>query len=51
MDERFRGTSGLPPDLTPEQLANAPVLASRDLLLIDELTEEEDRAFAAALEE
>jgi hypothetical protein len=39
----------LPSDLTDEQLAAAPVLASADTLLIEELSEEEDEAFAAAL--
>ena len=43
------GTSRLPSDLTDEQLAAAPVLASADTLLIEELSEEEDGAFAAAL--
>jgi hypothetical protein len=41
------GTSSLPRDLTPEELAAAPVLASVDALLIDDLSE--DEAFAAAL--
>ncbi len=36
-------------DLTDEQLASAPILESVDVLLIDELTEDEDEAFAAAL--
>jgi hypothetical protein len=39
----------LPSDLTDEQLAAAPVLASADTLFIEELSEEEDEAFAAAL--
>jgi hypothetical protein len=43
------GTSLLPRDLTDDELAAAPVLASLDALLIDELTVEEDDAFAAAL--
>jgi hypothetical protein len=43
------GTAWLPPDLTEEQLAAAPVLASVDALVIEELTEDEDDAFAAAL--
>ena len=43
------GTSSLPRDLTPEELAAAPVLASVDALLIDDLSEDEDEAFAAAL--
>lgn len=43
------GTALLPSDLTDEQLAAAPVLASVDALLIEELSEDEDEAFAAAL--
>lgn len=42
------GTALLPSDLTDEQLAAAPVLASVDALLIEELSE--DEAFAAALD-
>jgi hypothetical protein len=44
-----RGPGLLPSDLTDEQLAAAPVLASIDALLIEELSEDEDEAFAAAL--
>ncbi|MFN8038704.1 MAG: hypothetical protein U0Q07_05775 [Acidimicrobiales bacterium] len=47
-----RGSQGadlLPRDLTDEELAAAPVLVSLDALLIDELTDDEDDAFAAAL--
>ena len=46
------GTSLLPRDLTEDQLelAEAPVLASVDTLLIEELSEDEDDAFAAALD-
>lgn len=44
------GTALLPSDLTDEQLAAAPVLASIDALLIEELSEDEDEAFAAALD-
>ncbi len=40
----------LPADLTPDQLASAPVIASLDTLLIDDLTDDEDDAFAAALD-
>ena len=36
--------------LTQEQLAAAPVVASLDTLLIDDLTDDEDDAFAAALD-
>ncbi len=39
----------LPSDLTEEQLAAAPVLTSVDALLIEELSVDEDDAFAAAL--
>lgn len=45
-----RGTLLLPPDLTEDQLANAPILASIDTLLIEELSQDEDDAFAAALD-
>ena len=44
------GTSLLPADLTGDQLDAAPVLDSIDSLLIEELSEDEDDAFAAALE-
>ena len=44
-----RGTSLLPRDLTPAQLKSAPVLASVDSLVIDDLTDEEHEAFLAAL--
>ncbi len=47
--ESQRGTKLLPRDLTDEDLKAAPVLASIDSLLIDDLTEDEDDAFAAAL--
>jgi hypothetical protein len=43
------GADLLPRDLTDEELAAAPVLASLDALLIDELTDDEDDVFAAAL--
>ena len=36
-------------DLTPEQLSAAPALVSLDVLLIDDLSDDEDEAFAAAL--
>jgi hypothetical protein len=48
-DEAPHGTALLPRDLTEEQLAAAPVLASLDDLLIDGLAQDEDDAFAAAL--
>ena len=44
------GTSLLPSDLTDGQLAAVPVLDSVDSLLIEDLSEDEDDAFAAALE-
>lgn len=44
-----RGTSQLPRDLTADELAAAPVLVTIDALLIDDLSEDEDNAFAAAL--
>lgn len=43
------GADLLPRDLTEDDLAAAPVLVSLDALLIDELTDDEDDAFAAAL--
>ena len=49
-DGTARGTSLLPADLTPDQLASAPLIASLDTLLIDDLTDDEDDAFAAALD-
>jgi hypothetical protein len=39
----------LPRDLTADELTSAPVLASIDTLLIDDLSDEEDDAFAAAV--
>lgn len=39
----------LPRDLTAEELAAAPVLGSIDALLIDDLSDDEDDAFAAAV--
>ena len=43
------GLALLPRDLTPEELDAAPVLWSLDQLVIEDLTEAEDDAFAAAL--
>jgi hypothetical protein len=40
----------LPADLTDDQLDAAPLLDSIDSLLIEGLSEDEDDAFAAALE-
>lgn len=48
-DDAPHGTSLLPRDLTEHQLAAAPVLASIDSLLIEELSEAEDDAFAPAI--
>lgn len=47
--EAPHGTSLLPADLTDDQLDAAPVIDSIDSLLIEELSEDEDDAFAAAL--
>lgn len=44
-----RGASLLPRDLTPAQLKAAPVLASVDSLIIDDLTDAEFNAFVSAL--
>ena len=44
------GTDLLPADLTEEQLDAAPVLASVESLLIENLTDSEVDDFAAALE-
>ena len=41
------GTGVPPSDLTEDQLAAAPVMASIDALLIDGLDGDEDEAFAA----
>ena len=46
---RPHGIDLLPRDLTPAELADVPVLASVDDLLIDDVTDDEDDAFAAAL--
>lgn len=49
-DGTGRGTTVLPDDLTQDQLASAPALKSLDTLLVDDLTDDEDDAFAAALD-
>jgi len=36
-------------DLTPAELSSTPVLGSVDTLLIDDLTDDEDDAFASAI--
>jgi hypothetical protein len=43
------GTSLLPRDLSADELTAAPTLATADVLLIEDLTDAEDEAFAAAL--
>ncbi|MHB1445420.1 MAG: hypothetical protein ACYCZV_07170 [Acidimicrobiales bacterium] len=50
-DEDPQGTALLASDLSEEQLRTAPVLASINSLLVEELSESEseDDAFAAAL--
>ena len=48
-DEVPQGLALLPGDLTDEQLQAAPVMTSIDALLIEDLDEDEDEAFAAAL--
>lgn len=50
-DETAGGTALLPADLTADQLASAPEISSADDLLIDDLTDVEDDAFAAAIHE
>jgi len=45
-----KGVELLPADLTNDQLDNALVMTSPDVLLIDDLSDDEDRAFAAALD-
>jgi hypothetical protein len=49
-DQAPHGTGLLPSDLSEDQLAAAPVLTSIDTLLIEDLSEDEDDAFAAAVE-
>ncbi len=48
-DDGPRGTGLLRRDLSHEELEAAPVLASLNVLLIDDLTADEDDRFAAAL--
>lgn len=50
-DDRPHGTGLLPRPLTPAEKSNAPVLASLDALVIDDLTDEEYDRFLAALAE
>src|SRR5262249_22752789 len=49
-DQAPHGIALLPRDLTEDQLAAAPVLTSIDTLLIEELSVDEDEAFATALD-
>jgi len=49
-DHAPHGTALLPGELTEDQLAAAPVLTSIDTLLIEELSVDEDEAFATALD-
>ncbi len=49
-DQASHGTALLSSDLTADQLATAPVLTSIDALLIEELSVDEDEAFATALD-
>ncbi len=49
-DQAPHGTALLPSDLTEDQLAAAPVLTSIDTLLIEELSVDEDEAFATAVD-
>jgi hypothetical protein len=49
-DEAPQGTALLASDLTDDQLAAAPILTSIEKLLIEDLSEAEDEAFAAALD-
>ena len=50
-DDRPPGTGLLPRPLTPAETSDAPVLASLDALVIDDLTDEEYDRFLAALAE
>ena len=43
------GTALLPRDLTTDELSAAPLLPSVEVLVIEDLTDEEDEAFASAL--
>jgi hypothetical protein len=49
-EDSIRGTSSLPRDLTDEELDSAPLLLSLDTLLIEDLSDKEADAFAAAFE-
>jgi hypothetical protein len=49
-DESSHGTALLASDLSEGQLTAAPVLTSIEALVIEELSEIEDQAFAAALD-
>jgi hypothetical protein len=43
------GSTLLPRDLTEDELAAAPALPSADVLVIEDMTNDEDEAFASAL--
>lgn len=47
-DDRPHGAGLRPRPLTPAEMSNAPVLASLDALVIDDLTDEEYDRFPAA---
>jgi hypothetical protein len=49
-DQDPQGTALLAPDLSEDQLTAAPFLTSVDTLVIEALSEDEDEAFAAALD-
>lgn len=50
-DDAPHGTALLAGDLTEQQFASAPSMTSVDVLLIDDLTDDEEDALAAALNE
>ena len=50
-DQIDQGTSLLLADLTAAQIAAAPAIRSLDVLLVDDLSDAEDDAFAAAIDE
>ncbi len=43
------GTSHFPPDLTPDEIAAAPVVEGVESLLVEDLTDDEADAFFEAL--
>lgn len=48
-DDVPHGTNLLPADLSEQELVAAPVLGSEDTLLVEDLSDDEDDAFAAAV--